>query len=100
MRDYVEKNNVLGIVRHTQGDYAAAFGMIRRMSTIELVDVEGKLICDPLSADKPEAIGPEVRRTARAVLLEELAAKGLIRYQMFNGVLYAGIRAAAPEGKT
>ena len=62
--------------------------------------VWGKLICDPLSADKPEAIGPEVRRQARAVLMEELEAKGLIRYQMLNGVLYAGIRAAAPEDKT
>lgn len=27
-------------------------------------------------------------------------AKGLIRYQMFHGVLYAGIRVAAPEKKT
>lgn len=62
--------------------------------------VRGKLICDPLSADKPEVIGPEVRRKAREILMEELEAKGLIRYQMLNGILYAGIRAAAPEDKT
>lgn len=100
MSNYVERNNVLGIVRHMQGDYAAAFGMISRMPTIELADVESKLICDPLSADKPEAIGPEVRRKAREMLMEELEAKGLIRYQMFHGVLFAGIRVAAPGDKT
>ena len=61
----------------------------------KIVAVWGNLICDPLSADKSEAIGPEVRRKAR----EELEAKGLIRYQMLNGILYAGIRAAAPEDK-
>jgi hypothetical protein len=63
----------------------------------KIVVVWGKLICDPLSADKPEAIGSEVRRKAREMLMEELERKGLIRYQMLNGVLYAGIRAAAPE---
>ena len=62
--------------------------------------VRGKLICDPLTVDKPETIGPEVRRKAREILMEELEAKGLIRYQMLNGILYAGIRAAAPEKKT
>ena len=66
----------------------------------KIVAVWGKLICDPLTADKPEAIGPEVRRKAREILVEELEAKGLIRYQMLNGILYAGIRAAAPEKKT
>ncbi len=66
----------------------------------KIVAVWGKLICDPLSADKPEAIGPEVRRKAREILMEELESKGLIRYQMLNGILYAGIRAAAPEDKT
>ncbi len=66
----------------------------------KIVTVWGNLICDPLSADKPETIGPEVRRKARAALMEELESKGLIRYQMLNGVLYAGIRAAAPEDKT
>ena len=38
----------------------------------KIVAVWGKLICDPLSADKPEAIGPEVRRKAREMLMEEL----------------------------
>lgn len=70
------------------------------MLPTDVVLVQGKLICDPLSADKPEAIGPEVRRKAREILMEELEAKGLIRYQMFHGVLYAGIRVAAPEKKT
>ena len=54
--------------------------------------VRGKLVCDPLTVDKPEAIGPEVRRKARAALMEELEAKGLIRYQMLNGILYAGVQ--------
>lgn len=100
MSNYVEKNNVLGIVRYMQGDYASAFGMISRLPTIELADVESKLICDPLSADKPEAIGPEVRRKVREMLMEELETRGLIHYQMFRGVLFAGIRAAAPKDKT
>lgn len=66
----------------------------------ELAEVQGKLVCDPLTVDKPEAIGPEVRRKAREALMEELEAKGLIRYQMLNGVLYAGVQIAAPEKKT
>ena len=66
----------------------------------KIVAVWGKLICDPLSADKSEAIGPEVRRKAREALMEELEVKGLIRYQMLNGVLYAGVQIAAPEKKT
>lgn len=66
----------------------------------KIVAVWGKLICDPLSADKPEAIGSEVRRKAREMLMEELEAKGLIRYQMLNGILYAGVQVAAPEKKT
>lgn len=66
----------------------------------KIVAVWGKLICDPLTVDKPEAIGPEVRRKAREALMEELEAKGLIRYQMLNGVLYAGVQIAAPEKKT
>lgn len=72
---------------------------LEMLPTTELVEVQGQLICDPLTVDKPETIGPEVRRKARAVLMEELEAKGLIRYQMLNGILYAGIRAAAPEDK-
>ena len=70
------------------------------LSTTELVEVQGKLVCDPLTVDKPDAIGPEVRRKARAALMEELEAKGLIRYQMLNGILYAGVQVAAPEKKT
>ncbi len=66
----------------------------------KIVAVWGNLVCDPLSADKPEAIGPEVRRKAREALMEELESTGLIRYQMLNGVLYAGVRVAAPEDKT
>lgn len=73
---------------------------VKRQPTADVVAVWGKLICDPLSADKPEAVGPEVRRKAREILMEELETKGLIRYQMLNGVLYAGIRVAAPENKT
>ena len=55
-------------------------------------EVQSKMVCDPLTMDKPEAIGPEVRRKAREALMEELEAKGLIRYQMLNGVLYAGVQ--------
>lgn len=62
----------------------------------KIVTVWGNLICDPLSVDKPEAIGPEVRRKARAALMEELESKGLIRYQMLNGVLYAGVQVVKP----
>lgn len=62
----------------------------------KIVAVWGNLVCDPLSADKPEVIGPEVRRKAREILMEELESKGLIRYQMLNGVLYAGIRVVKP----
>ena len=60
----------------------------------------GNLVCDPLTVDKPEAVGPEVRRKAREILVEELEAKSLIRYQMINGILCAGIRVAVPEDKT
>lgn len=81
-------------------EFDAIINYLDSAPTVGVVLVQGQLICDPLSADKPEAIGPEVRRKARAVLMEELEAKGLIRYQMLNGVLYAGIRAAAPEDKT
>ena len=70
------------------------------MLPTDVVLVQGQLICDPLTVDKPEAIGPEVRRKAREILMEELEAKGLIYYQMLNGILYAGIQAAAPEDKT
>lgn len=66
----------------------------------KIVAVWGNLVCDPLSVDKPEVIGPEVRRKARAALMEELETKGLIRYQMLNGILYAGVQVAAPEKKT
>ena len=73
---------------------------VKRQPTADVVEVQGKLVCDPLTVDKPETIGPEVRRKAREILMEELETKGLIRYQMFNGVLLAGIRAAVPEDKT
>lgn len=66
----------------------------------KIVAVWGNLVCDPLVVDKPEAIGSEVRRKAREILVEELEAKSLIRYQMLNGILYAGIRVAVPEDKT
>ena len=66
----------------------------------KIVAMWGKLVCDPLTMDKPEAIGPEVRRKAREALMEELETKGLIDYQMLNGILYAGIRVAVPEKKT
>lgn len=66
----------------------------------KIVAVWGNLVCDPLTVDKPEAIGPEVRRKAREALMEELETKGLIDYQMLNGILYAGIRVAVPEKKT
>lgn len=69
---------------------------VKRQPTADVVAVWGQLICDPLSADKPEAIGPEVRRKAWAALMEELESKGLIRYQMLNGVLYAGVRVVKP----
>lgn len=62
----------------------------------KIVAVWGNLICDPLSADKPETVGPEVRRKARAALMEELEKKGLIRYQIVNGILYAGILVVKP----
>lgn len=78
---------------------AVRFG-VEMLSTTELVEVQGKLVCDPLTVNKPDAIGPEVRRKARAALMEELEAKGLIRYQMLNGILYAGVQVAAPEKKT
>lgn len=58
----------------------------------KIVAVWGKLVCDPLTVDKPEAVGSEVRRKAREALMEELEAKGLIHYQMLNGVLYAGVQ--------
>ena len=66
----------------------------------KIVAVWGNLVCDPLTVDKPEAVGPEVRRKVREALMEELEAKGLIRYQMLNGILYAGVQVAAPEKKT
>ena len=62
----------------------------------KIVAVWGNLICDPLTVDKPEAVGPEVRRKVREALMEELEAKGLIRYQMLNGILYAGVRVLKP----
>lgn len=78
---------------------AVRFG-VEMLSTTELVEVQGKLVCDPLTVDKPEAVGPEVRRKVQEALMEELEAKGLIRYQMLNGILYAGVQVAAPEKKT
>lgn len=62
----------------------------------KIVAVWGNLICDPLTVDKPEAVGPEVRRKARAALMEELEKNGLIRYQMLNGILYAGVQVIKP----
>ena len=99
MSSYIDKDRALKIVKYTQGDYAAAFAEIGKIPDIALTEVQGKLICDPLTVDKPETIGPEMRRKARAVLMEELEARGLVCYQMLNGILYAGIRAAAPEDK-
>lgn len=78
---------------------AVRFG-VEMLSTTELVEVQGKLVCDPLTVDKPDAIGPEPRRKVQEALMEELEAKGLIRYQMLNGILYAGVQVAAPEKKT
>lgn len=78
---------------------AVRFG-VEMLSTTELVEVQGKLVCDPLTVDKPDAIGPEARRKVQEALMEELEAKGLIRYQMQGGILYAGIQVAAPEKKT
>lgn len=74
---------------------AVRFG-VEMLSTTELVEVQGKLVCDPLTVDKPEAVGPEVRRKVREAMMEELEAKGLIRYQMLNGILYAGVRVVKP----
>nr|DAY67947.1 MAG TPA: hypothetical protein [Caudoviricetes sp.] len=74
---------------------AVRFG-VEMLSTTELVEVQGKLVCDPLTVDKPEAVGPEVRRKVQEALMEELEAKGLIRYQMLNGILYAGVRVIKP----
>ena len=78
---------------------AVRFG-VEMLSTTELVEVQGKLVCVPLTVDKPDAIGPEARRKVQEALMEELEAKGLIRYQMLNGILYAGVQVAAPEKKT
>lgn len=100
MTEYINKNHAQEIVKNTQGDYATAFAEIRKLPAVELAEVQGKLVCDPLTVDKPEGIGPEVRRKAREALMEELDEKGLIRYQMLNGILYAGVRVAAPEKKT
>ncbi len=100
MTEYINKIYAQEIVKNTKGDYATAFAEIRKLPAVELAEVQGKLICDPLTVDKPEAIGPEVRRKAREALMEELEKKGLIRYQMVNGILYTGIRVAAPEKKT
>ena len=78
---------------------AVRFG-VEMLSTTELVEVQGKLVCDPLTVDKPDAIGPQAPRRGQEALMEELEAKGLIRYQMLNGILYAGVQVAAPEKKT
>lgn len=100
MTEFINKNYAQEIVKNTLGDYATAFAEIGKLPAVELAEVQGKLVCDPLTVDKPEAVGPEVRRKARAALMEELEAKGLIRYQMLNGILYAGVQVAAPEKKT
>ena len=81
-------------------EFDAIINYLDSAPSVGVVLVQGKLICDPLTVDKPEAIGPEVRRKAREILMEELESKGLIHYQMLNGILYAGIQAAAPEDKT
>ena len=100
MTEFINKNYAQEIVKNTSGDSATAFAEIGKLPAVELAEVQGKMVCDPLTLDKPEAIGSEVRRKAREMLMEELERKGLIHYQMLNGVLYAGIRAAAPEDKT
>lgn len=96
MTEYIKKNYAQEIVKNTSGDYATAFAEIGKLPTVELAEVQGKLVCDPLTVDKPEAVGPEVRRKVREALMEELEAKGLIRYQMLNGILYAGVRVIKP----
>lgn len=92
MTEFINKNYAQEIVKNTLGDYATAFAEIGKLPTVELVEVQGKLVCDPLTVDKSEAVGPEVRRKVREALMEELEAEGLIRYQMVNGILYAGVR--------
>lgn len=100
MTEFINKNYAQEIVKNTLGDYATAFAEIGKLPAVELAEVQGKLVCDPLTVDKPEAVGPEVRRKVQEALMEELEAKGLIRYQMLNGILYAGVQVAAPEKKT
>lgn len=96
MTEFINKNYAQEIVKNTSGDYATAFAEIGKLPAVELAEVQGKMVCDPLTMDKPESIGLEVRRKAREALMEELEAKGLIRYQMLNGVLYAGVRVVKP----
>lgn len=67
---------------------------VKRQPAADVVEVQGKLICDPLTMDKPDAIGPEARRKARMALMEELEARDMICYEMRKGVLYASVRAA------
>lgn len=100
MTEFINKNYAQEIVKNTLGDYATAFAEIGKLPAVELAEVQGKLVCDPLTVDKPDAIGPEARRKVQEALMEELEAKGLIRYQMLNGILYAGVQVAAPEKKT
>lgn len=73
---------------------------LEKLPAVAVEEVQGKMVCDPLTVDKPESIGPEVRRKAREALMEALEAKGLIRYQMLNGILYTGVQVVAPEKKT
>lgn len=60
--------------------------------------VTGRLICDPLTMDKPEAISSEIKKKAREALIEELEARGAISYsfEVREGVLYASMLAALP----
>ena len=55
--------------------------------------VTGRLICDPLTMDKPEAISSEIKKKAREALIEELEARGAISYsfEVREGVLYASM---------
>lgn len=53
--------------------------------------VRGKLVCDPLTMDRPSVNDPEARRKARENLAEELEKKNAIRYEMRDGVLCASI---------
>lgn len=94
MDKYIEKAMAVRAAMRLSDDYAVARSEIDALPDVTLEEVHGRLICDPLTMDKPDAIGPEVRRKARMVLMEELEARDMICYEMRKGVLYASVRAA------